>query len=127
MACSCVRCSTAAASGDRDPDDNRLGTVNAMYPRGNYFGDEATPGPRNFLNIHPALLLQPTPHIEVNVSLDLFWRYSVNDGVHAPDGTMIRAPENSNARHVATIASFSANWILSPGLTASMVFAYSAA
>ena len=43
----------AVASGDKDPDDDRLGTLNPFYPRGNYFGDEATLGPRNFFNIHP--------------------------------------------------------------------------
>lgn len=35
-----------------------------------------------------ALLLRPRPQIELNFSLDLFWRYSVNDGVYAPDGTI---------------------------------------
>ncbi len=117
--------SMAVASGDRDPDDDRLGTLNAMYPRGNYFGDEATLGPRNFFNIHPALFLRPTPQTELNASLDLFWRYSTGDGVYAPNGTMIRAPGNSNARYVATIASFGATWTPSPGWSLNAVFAYS--
>ena len=115
---------TAVASGDRDPDDDRLGTLNPMYPRGNYFGDEATLGPRNFFNIHPALFLQPTPQIELNASIDLFWRHSTRDGIYAPNGMLMRAPGDSRARYVATIASFGADWTPAPGWSLSLVFAY---
>ncbi len=115
---------TAVASGDRDLDDDRLGTVNAMYPRGNYFGDEATLGPRNFFNLHPALVLQPTPRTQVTASLDLFWRYSTADGIYAPNGSLIRAPGDSSARYVATIASLAAEWSFSPGWSANLGLAY---
>jgi hypothetical protein len=115
----------AVASGDGDPDDDRLGTFNPMYPRGNYFGEEATLGPRNFFNLQPALSLRPTQRIELNASLDLFWRYSTREGVYAPNGTLIRAPGDSRARHVATIASFGASWMPSPRWSSSAVVAYS--
>ena len=62
----------AVASGDRDPEDGRLGSFNPMYPRGNYFGEEASLGPRNFFNIQPTLSLHPTGSVELNASLDLF-------------------------------------------------------
>jgi hypothetical protein len=59
----------AVSSGDTDPDDNRLGTLNLFYPRGNYFGDEATLGPRNFFNIHPALVLRRlAPRVQLNAA-----------------------------------------------------------
>jgi hypothetical protein len=98
----------AIASGDKDPHDDRLGTANPLYPRGNYFGDEATLGPRNFANIHPTLTLRPAPRVQLNASLDFFWRNSTRDGVYAPNGTLIRAAGDSRARYVATIASLGA-------------------
>jgi hypothetical protein len=114
----------AIASGDKDPGDNRLETLNPLYPRGNYFGDEATLGPRNFFNIHPALTLQPSPAVQLNAGVDFFWRYSTRDGVYAPNGMLIRPAGDSRARHVATIASFGATCTLAPGWSSSAVVAY---
>ncbi len=114
----------AVASGDKDPGDDRLGTLNPLYPRGNYFGDEATLGPRNFFNIHPMLTLKPAAQVQLNASLDFFWRYSTCDGVYAPNGMPIRATGDSRARHVASIASLGAIWSLAPGWTSTTVVAY---
>lgn len=114
----------AVASGDKDPHDGRLGTANPLYPRGNYFGDEATLGPRNFSNIHPALTLRPAPQVQLNASLDFFWRQSTRDGVYAPNGMLIRAAGDSRARYVATIASLGATWALARGWSATAVVAY---
>ncbi|TYT23923.1 hypothetical protein FZO89_17070 [Luteimonas viscosa] len=115
----------AAASGDRDPDDDRLGTLNPLYPRGNYFGDEATLGPRNFFNIHPALTMRLSPLVEVNASLDFFWRYSTRDSVYAPNGMLIVPAGGSDARYVATIASLGITWTPKPGWSSSAVVAHS--
>ncbi len=114
----------AIASGDKDPDDDRLGTLNPLYPRGNYFGDEATLGPRNFFNIHPAMTLQLSPQVGLNASLDFFWRHSTRDGVYAPSGVLIVSAGDSHARHVATIASLGVNWKPAPGWSSSAVVAY---
>ncbi|USX25099.1 alginate export family protein [Oxalobacteraceae bacterium OTU3CINTB1] len=114
----------AIASGDKDPHDNRLGTANPIYPRGNYFGDEATLGPRNFSNIHPALSMRPVPQVQLNASLDFFWRQSTRDGVYAPNGMLIRAAGESRARYVATIASLGATWTLAPAWSSTAVVAY---
>jgi hypothetical protein len=115
----------AVASGDRDAADGRLGSFNPMYPRGNYFGEEASLGPRNFFNVQPTLTLHPTGSVELNASLDLFWRHSTADGVYAPSGRLLRSPGSSTARHVATIGSLGATWAPSPGWTVGLVFAWS--
>ncbi len=114
----------AVASGDKDPGDDRLGTLNPIYPRGNYFGDEATLGPRNFFNIHPALTMQLAPRVQLNASLDFFWRHSTRDGVYAPNGTLIGPIGDSRARYVATIASLGATWTPAPGWSSTAVAAY---
>lgn len=114
----------AVASGDKNPDDDRLGTLNPLYPRGNYFGDEATLGPRNFFNIHPALTLQLAPQVELDASLDFFWRHSTRDGVYAPNGMLIVSAADSHARYVATIASLGLRWRPAPRWSSSAVIAH---
>ncbi|MEL1263520.1 alginate export family protein [Pseudoxanthomonas putridarboris] len=114
----------AGASGDKDPDDDRFGTLNPLYPRGNYFGDEATLGPRNFFNIHPAMTLRLAPQVSLNASLDFFWRHSTRDGVYAPNGMLIRPAGESRARYVATIASLGTTWTPVPGWSSTTVVAY---
>lgn len=114
----------AIASGDKDPGDGRLETLNPIYPRGNYFGDEATLGPRNFFNIHPALTVQIAPRVQLNASLDFFWRHNTRDGVYAPNGSLLRPAGDSRARYVATIGSLGATWALAPGWSATAVVAY---
>ena len=114
----------AIASGDKDPGDDRLGTVNPLYPRGNYFGDEATLGPRNFFNIHPALTMRLAPRVQLNASLDFFWRHSIRDGVYAPNGMLIRPAGDSHARYVATIASLGIISTIAPGWSSTAAVAY---
>jgi hypothetical protein len=114
----------AVASGDDDSGDDRLGTFNPMYPRGNYFGEDATLGPRNFFNLQPTLSFQPSTTLNVEASLDLFWRHRRGDGLYAPGGSLVRLPGASRARHVATVASLGATWDPAPRWTASAVLAH---
>lgn len=60
----------------------------------------------------------------MSASLDFFWRQSTRDGVYAPSGMLIRAPGDSRARYVATIASVGASWLPAPGWSATAVAAY---
>jgi hypothetical protein len=47
-------------SGDANAADNRLGTFNAMFPKGAYFGLVSTAGPANHMDVHPEIMLRPT-------------------------------------------------------------------
>jgi hypothetical protein len=89
------------SSGDH-PRSNTLGTFNPLYPKGNYFGVLATtgPGPINFVDVHPHIETA-LPH-SVSVSADWIfqWRQSVEDGVYAVPGFLIRAADGSQARFV---------------------------
>src|SRR6202142_929813 len=89
------------SSGD-DPRTNTLGTFNALFPKGNYYGVLATtgPGPVNFIDVHPKVDTN-LPH-GVTVSFDWIfqWRESLDDGVYAVPGFLIRAADGSRARFV---------------------------
>ena len=89
------------SSGDH-PSSNTLGTFNPLFPKGNYFGVLATtgPGPINFIDVHPHVELA-LPH-DVSLSADWIvqWRQSLEDGVYAVPGFLIRAADGSQARFV---------------------------
>ncbi|MCU1343553.1 MAG: hypothetical protein JWN92_2976 [Candidatus Acidoferrum typicum] len=89
------------SSGDH-PSSRTLGTFNPLFPKGNYFGVLATtgPGPINFIDVHPHVETA-LPH-DVTVSVDWIfqWRESLQDGVYAVPGFLIRAADGSRARYV---------------------------
>lgn len=89
------------SSGDH-PTSNTLGTFNPLFPKGNYFGVLATtgPGPINFIDVHPHVELA-LPH-DVSVSADWIvqWRQSLEDGVYAVPGFLIRPADGSKTRFV---------------------------
>ena len=89
------------SSGDH-PNSSTLGTFNPLFPKGNYFGVLATtgPGPINFIDVHPHVETA-FPH-DVTVSFDWIvqWRESLDDGVYAVPGFLIRAADGSRARFV---------------------------
>ena len=66
--------SANVASGDRDPQRPRPRTFNPLFPRGNYFSEDATLGPLNFYNTHLFLTVHPSPAWSLTADYDLFWR-----------------------------------------------------
>jgi hypothetical protein len=89
------------SSGD-DPNSNTLGTFNPLFPKGNYFGVLATtgPGPINFIDVHPHVETALPHGVTVSVDWIVQWRESLDDGVYAVPGFLIRAADGSRARFV---------------------------
>ena len=99
------------SSGDH-PSSKTLGTFNPLFPKGDYFGVLATtgPGPINFIDIHPRV--EGTfPH-DVTASFDWIfqWRESLQDGVYAVPGFLIRAADGSHARFVGNRPGTQIRW-----------------
>ncbi|CAM5181430.1 alginate export family protein [Alishewanella longhuensis] len=82
------------ASGDKDPNDNKLGTFNPLLPRGNYFSELAILGPRNFYNIQPYLTFQPHPAVSVTKSTTL-----ALDGGRSDPAALVRQTGSRGATH----------------------------
>ena len=89
------------SSGD-DPNSNTLGTFNPLFPKGNYFGVLATtgPGPINFIDVHPHVETALPHAVTVSVDWIFQWRESLDDGVYAVPGFLIRAADGSRSRFV---------------------------
>jgi hypothetical protein len=89
-----------AISGDGDRDDDSLGTFNALFPRGGYFGEIGVVGPANLLNLHPAVDLKLTRELTLTADCVLYWRYSEDDGLYNAAGALVRPAGGSDARFV---------------------------
>jgi hypothetical protein len=99
------------SSGD-DPKTNTLGTFNAIFPVGNYFGvlADTGPGPVNFMDVHPRVLTQWGHGLTVSTDWIFYWRESLLDGVYSVPGFLIRAAGNSRARFVGQRPGTEVRW-----------------
>ena len=96
-------------SGDTNPGDNTLGTFNALFPRGAYFGEISLIGPANLFDVHPSLELHLTKHVTMTADWDFFWRYSTDDGLYDNGGNVIRAADG-DARFIGHQPSIGIEW-----------------
>lgn len=110
------------ASGDDDPNDDRLGSFNPLFPRGNYFSEAALLAPINFFNIHPFLSAQPTDRLALQVDWNFFWRLETEDATYAPPSNILRSPNGSDERFVGSAVSMSAEYELTPNLRLGAIY-----
>lgn len=112
------------ASGDRHPLDPDLQTFNPLYPRGNYFSEDATLWPLNFYNAHLFLTINPTTAWALTADYDSFWRTSDNDGVYGPNGSLLRSGQGSDARFVATALSITSEWSINRNVSITAIYTH---
>lgn len=98
------------ASGDGAAEDRRLGTFNALFPKGRYFGELTPIGPRNIINLHPGVDFRLASGVTVEVSAAAFWRATLADGIYDLPGNEIVTPGQSSARHVGNQIETSLSW-----------------
>ena len=100
----------AIASGDQNANDEDLGTLNPLFPRGNYFTEASLLGPQNFFDVHPCLQLRPSAKWSFETGADFYWRESLDDGIYTPGGSVIYGGESAFGRFVGTDFSFVVGW-----------------
>ena len=103
-------------SGDRRRGDDRLGTFNALFPKGKYFGELSPVGPSNIVNVNPRVVVTVAPGVSASVSGMAYWRYSRADGVYDVPGTLLRAPGASRARFIGKEVEATLAWQATPEL-----------
>jgi len=98
------------ASGDRDATDDSLGTFNALFPKGKYFGELSPIGPRNIINLHPSVDFDLGDGASLELVAARFWRESPGDGIYDIPGDIIRPAGGSEARHIGDQLEISVAW-----------------
>lgn len=91
---------TEVISGDTKSNDEKLGTFNPLFPRGAYFGLAALIGPSNLFDLHPSISFEFSKHLTWNVDYDAFWRYSSNDGIYAPNVSLIYSGKSTTNKFI---------------------------
>lgn len=97
-------------SGDRDPNDGKLGTFNALFPKGKYFGELSPIGPYNISNISPTLSLDLGGGVGLDLTAAAYWRASLGDGLYDVPGQLIREGAASRARFIGAQAEAAIAW-----------------
>ncbi len=98
------------ASGDKDPTDKRLGTFNALYPKGAYFSEADLLGPYNLMDVHPSVGLTLHRRLTITPDVDFFWRQSTHDGIYDMPGNLINAGRGATARYVGMHTNVAVEW-----------------
>ncbi len=73
-----------AAGGDASPADDTLGTFDLGYPNLAYLSDAAALAPRNVLDVHPFVTVQPDPRLTLAGGVEVLWRLERGDALYAP-------------------------------------------
>ena len=109
-------------SGDDDPDDPSLGTLNPLFPNGKYFGALSPIGPRNLIHLRPSAVVHPHKNLALSLTGVAYWRESRNDGIYAIPGLLVRSGKESDARFIGKQIELAASWQATPelNLTASL-------
>ncbi|HEX7781285.1 MAG TPA: alginate export family protein [Sphingobium sp.] len=111
-------------SGDGRAGDGKLGTFNALFPKGKYFGELSPVGPTNIISLNPRISGNLGGGVSASIAAMAYWRYSRRDGVYGIPGNLIRPAGESDARGIgkeveATVAwQATAEWELSASLSA---------
>jgi hypothetical protein len=103
-------------SGDRRPEDGRLGTFNALFPKGKYFGELSPVGPTNIISVNPRVAATLRPGLTASLAGMAYWRYSTGDGVYDIPGNLIRPAGMSTARLIGREGEATLAWQATPEL-----------
>ena len=100
------------ATGDRNPNDNRLETFNPLFPNGYYLADYT--GFPNLIHVRPAVTLHPTPVINVTAAVAGQWRETTADAVYVFPGVPVRGTAGSPGRYTGTYGEVRSTWTIAP-------------
>lgn len=89
-------------SGDKKEGDGNLQTFNPLYPKGGYFGFSPQVGPVNLIDIHPYATMDLLPQLKMQLDVVFNWRYSLQDGLYRPSGTLNLQGSTSEKRYIGT-------------------------
>jgi hypothetical protein len=103
-------------SGDRRQGDGKLGTFNALFPKGKYFGELSPVGPTNIINLNPRISAPLGSGFSTSVAANAYWRFSRQDGVYDIPGNLIRAAGDSRARFIGKEVEATLAWQATPEL-----------
>jgi hypothetical protein len=80
------------ASGDRNAQDGRLDTFNAMYPKSAYFSEASLLAPANLMDVQPTLTLAPRADLTTELGVQLAWKHRRSDAIYTTPAPLSAVP-----------------------------------
>ena len=111
------------SSGDRNPNDPALQSLDPLYPRAVALSG-APVGPVNLTNIHPGLDLQLSRRLSTYVDLDVFWRTRTTDGIYDAGGGLARTAFSTPARYIGMQPGWELDWYIGRYVHAELAYAH---
>jgi hypothetical protein len=99
-----------AASGDRDPDDHKLGTFNPLFPKLSYFSEANLATPANLLDLQPNMRLTLSDSLRVHASWNGLWKHEPADSFYAPPLRPVDGTTPSTSREIGWQGSLLLEW-----------------
>lgn len=87
-------------SGDKNQEDDKLGTFNPYFNNPAYFGLILQVAAMNMFDIHPSIKLQLTEKLSATGEADFYWRAQLNDGLYSGSKALLRASNNIKAYYI---------------------------
>ncbi|MDR6968105.1 hypothetical protein J2X31_002120 [Flavobacterium arsenatis] len=104
-------------SGDKIKGDGKLGTFNAIYPNGGYFGMNPQVGPANLMSVHPNIGWNPSKNVKLTMEVVFNWRNSTEDGIYGPSGAFRLSSSDSGKRYIGTSYTSTMSWYINDFLS----------
>ncbi|MGH7002317.1 MAG: alginate export family protein [Alphaproteobacteria bacterium] len=98
------------ASGDRNAQDGKLGTFNAMFPKLAYLSSAALFAPANLIDVQPTLSIKPMEALTVSFGYDFLWRATTADAVYIGAGVPVAGTAGRPGRYTGRSFSVDAVW-----------------
>ena len=98
------------ASGDGNPNDGRLATFNALFPKQPYFSEASIIAPANIIDVHPSLSAELGANVTATVDWNWFWKQRAADAVYAPPGRPLVRAGQSDSRMIGHQANVELEW-----------------
>lgn len=109
-----------AASGDRHPNDGRVGTFNPLFPNGYYFTLAGYTGYSNVIHLKPSITFKPSNTLTVLAALGFQWRETTADAVYAQGSVAVPGTAGHGSKWTGMYAQLRADWTLAANLVGSI-------
>ena len=109
-----------AASGDRNPHDQLLGTFNPLFPNGYYVTLAGYTGFVNFVHVKPSLTVHPTRKLKLMLAAAAQWRETTADAVYTQPDIPVAGTAGRPGAYTGTYGQVRADWQVSEHVAAAV-------
>ncbi|WP_417360961.1 alginate export family protein [Gallaecimonas pentaromativorans] len=106
-----------AASGDTNPNDNKLGTFNPLFPNGSYLNLAGYTGYVNFIHVKPSVTIKPMANLSLMGAVAGLWRMTTDDAVYTMPSIAVPNTAGHGSRYTGAYGQLRLDWKVSGHLS----------